>query len=135
MFHWPIRVYYEDTDASGVVYHARYLHFFERARTEFLRAAGHGQHDLMEQHGLAFTIARVSIDYRRPARLDDSLVVGTNLATGRALIEFQQELRRDHGGELLASASVRAGCVRMSDFRPQRIPASIATALKAFTSS
>lgn len=131
MFRWPLRIYYEDTDASGVVYHARYLAFFERARTECLRAAGYSQQDLMEKLGVAFTIARVSVDYRRPARLDDQIEVQTQVFARRALVEFQQTLHRQPDGELLATATVRAGCVGLKDFRPQRIPSTIVSALEA----
>ena len=131
--HWPLRVYYEDTDASGVVYHARYLAFFERVRSELLRAAGYSQQTLIDEHRLAFTIARVDIQFRRPARLDDALTVQTGIAPKRALIEFSQRLVRDADGELLALAAVKAGCVRLPDFRPTRIPESILTALGATT--
>ncbi len=134
MFHWPIRVYYEDTDASGVVYHARYLAFFERARTESLRSVGFSQQQLMDEHRTAFTIAKLSIDYRRPARLDDMLRIDTRVHTRRALVEFEQEMRRESDGELLATVSVKAGCVCTDDFRPQRIPPSIVSALEAISS-
>lgn len=131
--HWPIRVYYEDSDASGVVYHARYLHFFERARTELLRAAGFSQQQLIDEAQVAFTIARISVDYRRPARLDDALEVRSSIRAGRALIEFQQGLYRTSSGELLATAAVKAGCVGLPEFSPVRIPEPIAHALKAFS--
>ncbi len=134
MFDWPVRVYYEDTDASGVVYHARYLAFFERARTETLRAVGYSQQQLLDEHQIAFTIARLAIDYRRPARLDDLLQLRTQVQARRALVEFHQEMRRESDGELLATATVKAGCVRTSDFRPQRIPSSIVSALEAISS-
>ncbi len=134
MFQWPIRVYYEDTDASGVVYHARYLAFFERARTESLRSVGFSQQQLLDDHQIAFTIAKLSIDYKRPARLDDILRIETHVQTRRALVEFTQEMRREEDGELLATVSVKAGCVRTSDFRPQRIPPSIVSALEAISS-
>ncbi len=134
MFEWPVRVYYEDTDASGVVYHARYLAFFERARTELLRAAGYSQQQLLDELQIAFTIAKMTIDYRRPARLDDELHIRTQVHARPALVEFHQEMHRDSDGELLATATVKAGCVSTADFRPQRIPSPIVSALEAISS-
>lgn len=131
MFCWPVRVYYEDTDASGVVYHARYLAFFERARTECLRAAGFSQQKLMDELSVAFTIARINVDYRRPGRLDDELEIQTTVIAKRALIEFEQAMIRKADRELLATATVRAGCVGLATFRPQRIPQPIVSALEA----
>lgn len=127
---WLLRVYYEDTDASGVVYHARYLAFFERARTEALRAAGFSQQQLIDQEQVAFTLAGIAVQYRRPARLDDSLRVHTTLHCRRALIEFEQGLYRVEDNTELASAQVRAGCVSLPSFKPTRIPAAILTALE-----
>ena len=133
MFAWHARVYYEDTDASGVVYHARYLAFFERARTELLRSAGFSQQELLEREKVAFTISRIQVDYRKPARLDDELLIQTTIEPGRALIEFDQHLLRQPDGELLATARVKAGCVDLARFRPQRIPSHITEALRAQT--
>jgi acyl-CoA thioester hydrolase len=122
-FTWPIRVYWEDTDASGVVYHANYLRWLERARTEWLRAKGHDQESLRTSEGIAFTVADITIRYRRPARLDDALEVVVELAESRkASLTFRQVLRRTEGGEILAEAQVRVGCVDAATFRPRPIP-------------
>jgi acyl-CoA thioester hydrolase len=127
VFRIPIRVYYEDTDASGVVYHANYLRYFERARTEWLRAHGFDQERLKAEQGVAFTLASISVRYLRPARLDDELRVSAAVSGhGRASIEFEQQIHyAAEGGALLATASVRAGCVDVATFRPTVIPAAI----------
>src|SRR5690349_816525 len=124
-FVWPIRVYYEDTDASGVAYHANYLRWFERARTEWLRAGGFNQEQLRQELGIAFTVANIEIAYLRPARLDDELQVITRVSERRrASLRFDQELRRlGPDGQLLATASVRAGCVDQATFKPRAMPA------------
>src|ERR1044071_2877812 len=94
-FIWTVRVYYEDTDASGVVYHAAYLRFLERARTEWLRALGQGQEQLRQARGLAFTVANMQIDFLKPARLDDELDVGVAVEQIRgASVRFAQTLHR-----------------------------------------
>ena len=122
-FVWPARVYYEDTDASGVVYHARYLHFFERARTEWLRAMSFSQQNLRDSLDVVFTVANIRVDFLRPARLDDALEVGVVVAQmRRASLEFRQELRRAGETELLARAHVRVGCVDVASFRPCALP-------------
>ena len=122
-FIWPIRVYWEDTDASGVVYHANYLRWFERARTEWLRARGLNQEDLRHQEGVAFTVANLHVDYVRPARLDDDLVIQTRLsAIGRASVEFEQRLRRAGGDEELARLQARVACVDAASFKPRALP-------------
>jgi len=116
-----VRVYYEDTDAGGVVYHARYLGMAERARTEALRDAGAPHAELASGHGLVFVVHRVAVEYRRPARLDDLLVVETEV-TGlwAARVELRQVVRR--GGTALAALSVGLACVRVADGRAARIP-------------
>ncbi len=124
-FTWTVRVYYEDTDASGVVYHAAYLRFFERARTEWLRAMGHGQEQLRHKLGLAFTVANMQTDFLKPARLDDELDVTVEVAQVRgASLTFRQALRRRAGEDaLLARATVRIACVDQASFRPRPLPA------------
>jgi acyl-CoA thioester hydrolase len=123
VFEWPIRVYWEDTDASGVVYHANYLRWFERARTEWLRSRGAGQQAWMDTEDLAFTVADLSIRYRRPARLDDELRVETRvIETRRASLRFAQRLIRLADAGLLAEAEVRAACVSRRTFRPRGLP-------------
>ena len=116
-----LRVYYEDTDAGGIVYHARYLAFAERARTEWLRALGLTHIELREEHGLIFVVRRAEVDYQRPARLDDWLVVTTTVAkVGGASCVLRQEVARDEGPS--AVVTVRLACVRAEDGRPARWP-------------
>ena len=126
-FHWSTRVYYEDTDAGGVVYYANYLGFLERARTEWLRAQGHSQRALAADPGVLLAVSEVNIRYRRPARLDDLLVISCEPAPGGgASGVFAQQIHRDSAaGELLAEATVRVACVDAGDFRPRRLPPGI----------
>jgi acyl-CoA thioester hydrolase len=100
--HYPVRVYYEDTDAGGVVYHANYLRFAERARTEALRDLGVPHADMTADHGLMFMVRRVKLDYLEPARLEDSLVVVTRpMAIGGASVELSQMVQRSGGSSLV----------------------------------
>ena len=126
-FSWPLRIYYEDTDLSGVVYHANYLRYFERARTEWVRALGLAQDRLMQSEGLAFTVADLQIRYLRPARLDDDLeVTVTVVQQRRASLLFDQQLRRERApNEILATAQVRVACVDVRSFRPRPLPAQL----------
>ncbi len=122
-FIWPVRIYWEDTDASGVVYHANYLRYFERARSEWLRSLGHDQESMRVGQGIAFTIANLEIRYLKPARLDDALEATVEVSElRRASLSFRQQLRRAGSGEVLAEASVRAGCVDAATFRPVALP-------------
>lgn len=122
-YFWPIRVYYEDTDASGVAYHANYLKWFERARTEWLRELGYSQERLRVELGVAFTVANLEVDYRKPARLDDELTIVTRVAEQkRASLRFEQTLILQTDSMLLAAARVRVGCVNAGDFRPCAMP-------------
>ncbi len=116
-----VRVYYEDTDAGGIVYHARYLAFAERARTEAMRDGGAAHDELATQHGLIFVVRRAEMDYLRPARLDDLLVVHTEtVALGGASIVVRQTFM---GGELTVGVlQVKLACIRQADGRPARIP-------------
>jgi acyl-CoA thioester hydrolase len=115
------RVYYEDTDAGGIVYHARYLAFAERARTEALRAAGVPHDQLSTQYGLIFVVRRVEMDYWAPARLDDVVVVTTRtLAVGGASVRLRQEFAV--GGTAIGVLDVRLACVGRADGRPARMP-------------
>lgn len=127
-FVWPIRVYYEDTDVSGVTYHANYLRWFERGRTEWLRGRGYNQERLRLEHGIAFTVSRLEIEYLLPARLDDELVVVTRIGQiRRASVTFAQELRIPaRGREVLSKATVRAACVDATTFKPVRLPEGLA---------
>jgi len=134
-FLWPVRVYWEDTDGGGVVYYANYLRYLERARTEWLRTLGYSQRELAHDPGLIFTVIALEIEYRRPARLDDALLVScTPRREGAASVSFAQEIHRAQSaaarpGELVASARVRVACVDARSFRPQRLPDFLLNAL------
>ena len=120
-FTWHIRVYYEDTDTGGVVFYANYLKFFERARTEWLRAAGIEQQMLAETHQVMFVVKSTAVDYHAPARLDDELkltVVVEKL--GRASVQFVQEAWR--GQQLLVTARIKVACVETNTIRPCALP-------------
>ena len=128
-FSWPARVYWEDTDAGGVVYHARYLAFMERARSEWMRTRGWGQDTLRARDDLMFVVRAMDIDFRAPARLDDQLQVSVQLLECRgASMIFGQRIERD--AALLVEARVRIAALRASDFRPRPIPDALLTELK-----
>jgi acyl-CoA thioester hydrolase len=117
-------VYWEDTDAGGVVYYANYLKFLERARTEWLSSVGVEQDQMVQSDGVLFVVRRVEADYLRPARFNDRLLVVSELADlGRASLTMNQQVRRD--GEILLGAKVQVACVDAASFRPARIPATI----------
>jgi acyl-CoA thioester hydrolase len=120
-FIWPIRVYWEDTDAGGVVYHASYLRFLERARTEWMRALGFGQDALREREGLVFVVRAMRLEFLRAARLDDELTVCVALGEcRRASLLMRQSVLR---GEVpLLDAEVKVACVTAADFRPRAVP-------------
>jgi len=121
---WPVRVYYEDTDAGGVVYHASYLCYLERARTEWLRALGYSQAKLRQEESLVFTVVAMTLDFHKPARLDDQLVVRSQVRlAGGASVEFDQEILR--GSERIVAATVRVACLDAGSFRPHRLPAAL----------
>lgn len=125
-FTLPVRVYYEDTDAGGVVYYANYLKFFERARTEWLRALGHNQQALIEQRGLLFAVRSVQLEYIAPARLDDLLSVELRIErVRRASLDFAQSIRRSDEDTELCTAQVKVACLEAETFRPAVIPADI----------
>ena len=129
-FTLPVRVYYEDTDAGGVVYYANYLKFCERARTEWLRTLGVSQQALIDEQGLGFVVRSVQADYRAPARLDDSLIVVTQVAMlRRASILFEQQLVR--GQELLFTARVLLASIDLRRQKPVAIPASLHALLES----
>ena len=134
LFSWPTRVYWEDTDAGGVVYHAQYVAFMERARSEWLRAHGHGQATLRDLHGTVFAVRAMRVDFRAPARLDDALQVSVVLRQcRRASAVFAQEIRR--GGDLLVDAEARVAALSAVDFRPQAIPDALFAQLKSLETS
>jgi acyl-CoA thioester hydrolase len=117
----PVRVYYEDTDAGGVVYYANYLKFFERCRTEWMRSAGHDQSALAAEAGIGFVARKASCEYLRPARLDDQLTVGLEVEKlTRVRVVFRQHVRR--GAEELVTGVVEIACVDMATMRPAPIP-------------
>jgi len=126
-FTFPVRVYWEDTDAGGVVYYANYLRFLERARSEWLRSLGIDQASMLRDERLQFVVVEANIRYHRPAKFDDELVVSVRLDELRsASVVFQQEIRRGSQlGELLVSASVRAACLASDSLRPRPLPAAL----------
>ncbi|MBA2963482.1 tol-pal system-associated acyl-CoA thioesterase [Ramlibacter sp. MAH-25] len=125
-FAFPVRIYWEDTDAGGIVFYANYLKFFERARTEWLRSLGIEQRRLRETTGGMFIVADTALRYLQPARLDDELLVTAALQeAGRATLTLSQQALRQPGGELLAEGTIRIGWVDASTLRPARIPSMI----------
>jgi acyl-CoA thioester hydrolase len=131
-FVWPVRVYWEDTDAGGVVYYANYLKFMERARSEWLRAHGFEQDALREGAGVIFVVRRVEIDYLAPARFNNELAVSVEpIRAERASIVVTQGVSR--GSTRLASALVKLACVDAAAFKPARIPEPILQALARAT--
>jgi tol-pal system-associated acyl-CoA thioesterase len=149
-FIWPVRVYWEDTDAGGIVYYANYMKFMERARTEWLRAIGIDQVRMKEEHGLIFVVVDVEAHYRKPARYGDLLQVSCRVReTTRASITLDQEVYRDAAqgsanaagagcagaatarGELLLDGRVRAACLDAQKYRPRPLPAALWTQINA----
>ena len=125
----PVRVYYEDTDFTGLVYHASYVRFFERGRSDFLRLAG-ADHTAMAALGTAFVVARLEVDFHRAARIDDALTVVTGIANARGpRIRFAQRIERD--GEVICGASVDAACIDPTG-RPRRPPGELTRALSPY---
>ena len=115
-------MYYEDTDAGGIVYYANFLRFFERCRTEWLRALGIDQQRMMAADGLQFVVTRAAIDFHRPARLDDELAISAEVEqAARSYLVFAQKALR--GAELLASATVKVACLNARTMAPARLPA------------
>jgi len=124
---FPLRVYYEDTDAAGMVYHANYLKFAERGRTEMLRSLGFPHRKLGQEAGVGFAVRRCTIEYLAPARLEDSLIVDTTLTgVGAATLQVRQRISR--GGELLADLDILVACIGR-DGRPRRLPSALRAAL------
>lgn len=122
----PLRVYYEDTDFSGIVYHANYLRFFERGRTEFIRALGVDQLALHREEGIAFAVRSIQLEFLRPALMDDIIEVETKAGEVRGpSLHLEQTIRR--GEEILTTAKVLVVCIRNG--RPQRLPESLRTVL------
>jgi acyl-CoA thioester hydrolase len=136
-FRWESRVYWEDTDGGGIVYYANYLRFLERARTEWLRSLGYSQRVLAEEPGIVFAVVSLNIEYRKPAKLDDELLITCEpKVEGAATIVFAQRIYRGGGGtqagtqaidpapaSLLVEASARVACLDVRTLRPRRLPA------------
>ncbi len=125
VFRWPVRVYYEDTDAGGIVFYANYLKFFERARSEWLRSAGIAQQELVATAQRMFVVKSTAMDYHAPAKLDDSLEITVVVEKlGRASVDFLQQawLRNSETPRLLCEGRVRVGCVDTQSLRPAAIP-------------
>jgi len=130
-FEHPVRVYWEDTDAGGIVFYANYLKFFERARTEWLRSLGLNQGELRESEGGLFVVSETSVRYLQPARLDDELLVTARLVHGgRASLIIAQQATMRHDGALLCEGTIRIGWVDAQRLRPARIPSTILEALE-----
>ncbi|HBZ05360.1 MULTISPECIES: tol-pal system-associated acyl-CoA thioesterase [Massilia] len=130
VFTWPVRVYYEDTDAGGIVFYANYLKFFERARTEWLRAAGINQQELIASDNAGFVVKSATIDYHAPARLDDELRLTLVIEKlGRASVQFAQKAYK--GDTLLVEANVKVGCVDLANVRPRSLPEHVADKMRA----
>jgi acyl-CoA thioester hydrolase len=127
-FVWPIRVYYEDTDAGGVVYHSQYLNFLERARTEWLRSLGFDQSVMAKTHQLIFVVRKLSIQYRKPAVFDDAIeIVSSVTAMSRCTITFNQKIMRNN--EMLTETEVEIASIDHHHFRPVAIPEIIKSAM------
>ena len=121
IFSLPVRVYFQDTDAGGVVYHASYLNFMERSRTEWLRAHGYSNAGLMKEFGVVFVVRSMKLDYLKPALLDDALDVTVQIKDiGRSRIKLLQTVRR--GAEALTEAEVHMVCVSLESFKPVSVP-------------
>ena len=133
-FRWASRVYWEDTDGGGIVYYGNYLRFLERARTEWLRSLGFSQRELAAEPGVLFAVVSLNIEYRRPAKLDDELVITCEPAVeGAVTIRFAQQIYRGAAAALtkdalLVEASVRVACVDARTLRPKRLPEFLAKA-------
>ena len=128
-FRHSVRVYWEDTDAGGIVFYANYLKFFERARTEWLRALGHSQQEMVDTTGCMFVVQETSVRYLRPARLDDQLTITVDVRErGRASLRIAQQAWR--GDTLLAEGDIRIGCVERATMKPHRIPGPIFEAIE-----
>jgi acyl-CoA thioester hydrolase len=129
-FQWPVRVYYEDTDAGGVVYHARYLHFMERARTEWLRSLGFEQDRLRSEQGILFAVRKMTLDFVRPARFNQELSVYSRIiGNGRASIDFSQQVADVANDHVYCRGTVNVACIDATRLRPARIPGVLLQAL------
>ena len=129
-FSWPVRVYYEDTDLGGVVYHANYLRFMERARTEWLRALGFEQDALRDKLGIQFVVVEAKIAFRRPARFNDELTVTVAVrGFGRASVVFDQTIRSVDADTEVCTGEIRVACIDSHGFKPKPLPPELLTEL------
>jgi acyl-CoA thioester hydrolase len=131
-FSWPARVYWEDTDGGGIVYYANYLRFLERARTEWLRSLGYSQQTLAREPGIVFAVVSLTVEYRRPARLDDELAITCEAHADRAAtIRFEQAifLGRPGEGPPILTAGVLVCCVDANTLKPRKLPESLMNVL------
>jgi acyl-CoA thioester hydrolase len=129
-FFWPVRVYYEDTDAVGIVYYANYLKFMERARTEWLRSLSFDQDQLRHEHQIVFAVTRANTNFRKPARLDDQLVVSVQVANmGAASFDIDQHIVRTDDVKI-CDAQVRIACLNADTLKPMRLPSFLLTELR-----
>ncbi|OGT35409.1 MAG: tol-pal system-associated acyl-CoA thioesterase [Gammaproteobacteria bacterium RBG_16_51_14] len=129
-FSWPVRVYYEDTDAGGVVYYANYLRFMERARSEWLRSLGHEQDRLIQEEKIIFAVRQVTIDYHKPARFNDMLNVNTTIQKKRGASLYFLQTIRNQQGELLCQAMVKIACLNAETMKPRPLPDTIFAGLR-----
>jgi acyl-CoA thioester hydrolase len=130
VYSFPVRVYFENTDAGGVVYHSEYLKFLERARTEWLRHLGYDHQTLARDHRVFFVVSAVAVDFARPARLDDTVAVSVRLESlGKVRCVFLQEIRRDD--EVLVTARVTVACVTGENMKPAEIPEGLRKKMEA----
>jgi len=128
----PVRVYIEDTDAGGIVYHAKYLNYMERARTEWVRHQGVGLRAGLAEN-ISYVVQRLSIHYGSPAKLDDELrVIAEPVAFGRVSMDFRQRVIRHPDGAVLASADVRVACISLDSGRPRRLPENMQALLERY---
>ncbi len=131
-FIWPVRVYYEDTDAGGVVFYANHLKFFERARTEMLRAMGYEQDELIASEGIIFVVRSVQVDYLSPARFNEQLQVSAKVSQAKKVsLTFEQTITR--GDEVICKGIVQIACLDAQTMRPKAIPETLFSALRAYT--
>ena len=135
-FVWPLRVYYEDTDLSGVVYYAHYLRFMERARTEWLRALGFEMSAMAREHGCHFVVQRAELDYRGPARLDDELLATVSLLRqGHARLVLRQEIAKAPTNQIdegpLVTGTITLACITTDTWQPTPMPAALKQSLEA----
>ena len=129
-FDFPQRVYFEDTDAGGVVYHAQYVKFLERARTEWLRYLGFTNSELEQKYKIHFIVSEIAVEFVKPARLDDAINISVGIENlGRVRITFHQEIRR--GEDILVKARVAVACVAAETFKPIEIPTDVRKKMEA----